>query len=935
MFVVGPYKGHLSARGEGLIINNDLGRLVSSNRYVGSPSLAQQFLRITEIMYNPTPFPDNTNIDAQEFEYIELKNISSSATIGLAGIHFGQGLTFDFTGSAVTSLAPGQRVLIVKNLAAFTQRYGGGLPVAGAYQGYLDNGGERVQLLDNSNEEILDFKYENDWYPVTDGAGFSLAIIDENADPDLWDSKTNWRPSGIENGAPALPDVAPPTVAGILVNEVLTHTDPPLLDAVELFNPTTNDVSIGGWFISDDFGTPKKFRIPNGTVILAGGYRVFSEADWNPSQDPNGFAFSSAGDEVYLFSGDAQGNLTGYAHGYQYGAAENGVSFGRYTNSVGDVHFVAQVSRTMPGPNAGPKVGPVIIGEFMYHPPDHADGTDNSTEEYVELHNTGTEDIPLYDPVQPVDTWRLRGGIDFDFPPLVTVPANGFVLVVNFNVADTRALNNFRQKFNVPVDVPVFGPYQGKLNNNNDRIELKKPDLRLPDGTIPYITVEQVDYKDSAPWPETADGTGASLHRTGSGSYANDPINWKAAAPGPGRAYAAGSAPVISTQPVNQSPVALDNVSFSVMASGEPLRYQWRFNGHNIDGATNASLLLENVLLDESGMYNVTVFNSFGATTSSNAVLNVRLGEYITAHPQPTSVREGSNGVLSVSVYSVNPPVTYQWQFNGVDIPGATGPTLAINNARDVDDGLYRVIVTDAVGSLTSQAAHFTVLIVPSVLSPVPPLNLTAVAGDTVTFNTQIRGTLPIFVRWRLLRTVGGNVILNPDQTNNQPFASKIYTVTATDSGRIAISITNAAGGTLSQVITNAFLTVLADTDGDHIPDAYESAHGMNPNDPNDANGDLDGDGMSNRAEYIAGTDPQDPNSKLTVDGVQGGGPATIRFLAVSNRSYTVQYADTLAAPTWAKVADVAARATNRQASVIDPTSNAKRFYRLVTPQQP
>ena len=92
---------------------------------------------------------------------------------------------------------------------------------------------------------------------------------------------------------------------------------------------------------------------------------------------------------------------------------------------------------------------------------------------------------------------------------------------------------------------------------------------------------------------------------------------------------------------------------------------------------------------------------------------------------------------------------------------------------------------------------------------------------------------------------------------------------------------------------------------------------------------------MSNRAEYIAGTDPQDPNSKLTVDGVQGGGPATIRFLAVSNRSYTVQYADTLAAPTWAKVADVAARATNRQASVIDPTSNAKRFYRLVTPQQP
>jgi hypothetical protein len=577
----------------------------------------------------------------------------------------------------------------------------------------------------------------------------------------------------------------------------------------------------------------------------------------------------------------------------------------------------------------------VIISEFMYHPPDHADGTDNSTEEYLELQNTGTEDVELYDPVQPVDTWHLRGGIDFDFPPLVTIPAGGFVLVVNFNVADTRALSNFRQKFNVPGNVQVFGPYQGKLNNDNDQIELKKPDLRLPDGTIPYIMVEQVDFKDSAPWPPAADGSGASLHRIGSGSYANDPINWQAAAPSPGRAYAAGAAPVITGQPANQSALALDNATFSVTASGEPLRYQWRFNGHNLDGETNSSLVLQSIQLDQTGAYDVTIFNNFGAVTSSNALLNVHLGVYITSHPQPTSVREGSNAVLSVSVYSENPPVAYQWQFNGVDIPGATGATVAINNARDVDDGLYRVVVTDAVGSLTSQPAHLTVLIVPSVLSPLPPLSLTAVAGDTVRFNTQIRGTLPIFVRWRLLRTVGGNVILNPDQTNNSAFISKTYTVGAGDSGRIAISFTNVAGGTLSQVTTNAFLTVLADADGDHIPDAYESAHGMNPNDPSDANGDLDGDGMSNRDEYIAGTDPQDPNSKLMVDRVQGGGPATITFLAISNRSYSVQYADTLAAATWTKVEDVAARATNRQASVTDPASTQKRFYRLVTPQQP
>ena len=57
-------------------------------------------------------------------------------------------ITFDFTGSAVTSLAPRARVLVVKNASAFAARYGGGLPVAGQFVGNLDNNGERIQLLD-------------------------------------------------------------------------------------------------------------------------------------------------------------------------------------------------------------------------------------------------------------------------------------------------------------------------------------------------------------------------------------------------------------------------------------------------------------------------------------------------------------------------------------------------------------------------------------------------------------------------------------------------------------------------------------------------------------------------------------------------------------------------------------------------------------------
>jgi hypothetical protein len=174
---------------------------------------------------------------------------------------------------------------VVKNVAAFTARYGAA-SIAGQYAGSLDSAGERLQLVDAVSEEILDFSYNNSWYPVTDGLGFSLVIMDENREPDLWDQKIGWRPSASPTGAPGQNDPPPPAIAGILVNEVFTHTDPPLVDAVELFNPTPGPVNIGGWFISDDFNTPRKYRIANNTTIAAGVTWFRRNAVQHPSNAP-------------------------------------------------------------------------------------------------------------------------------------------------------------------------------------------------------------------------------------------------------------------------------------------------------------------------------------------------------------------------------------------------------------------------------------------------------------------------------------------------------------------------------------------------------------------------------------------------------------------------------------------------------------------------
>jgi hypothetical protein len=127
-----------------------------------------------------------------------------------------------------------------------------------------------------------------------------------------------------------------------------------------------------------------------------------------------------------------------------------------------------------------------------------------------------------------------------------------------------------------------------------------------------------------------------------------------------------------------------------------------------------------------------------------------------------------------------------------------------------------------------------------------------------------------------------------------------------------------------------------ADTDGDGIPDAYEIAHGLNFRDPTDAAQDADGDGQSNLAEYLAGTDPQIPDSLQIAIQIKAG-VATVQFTAHAGQTYTVQYKETLADPTWLRLEDVPAQAGTVPVQLSDPQNadHSQRFYRIVTPRQP
>ena len=151
-------------------------------------------LVISELHYNPA--------EEDDAEFIELMN-TSAVTIDLSGVHFTAGL--DFTFAAGTTLSAGARILVVRDLAAFTALNGGGLNVAGIFQSLtnLDNGGERLTLLAANSSVIADFTFDDDapWSNDADGNGYSLTLINPASHPD-YGNPLNWRASFLLNGTP-------------------------------------------------------------------------------------------------------------------------------------------------------------------------------------------------------------------------------------------------------------------------------------------------------------------------------------------------------------------------------------------------------------------------------------------------------------------------------------------------------------------------------------------------------------------------------------------------------------------------------------------------------------------------------------------------------------------------------------------------------------
>ena len=360
-----------------------------------------------------------------------------------------------------------------------------------------------------------------------------------------------------------------------------------------------------------------------------------------------------------------------------------------------------------------------------------------------------------------------------------------------------------------------------------------------------------------------------------------------------------------------------------------PLQVQWNLNGTAIGGETNGALSISSVQRADTGSYTVSITNTATGLYLTTRAATVGGAASIMQQPLSQNVRVGSNVIFSV-VATGFPPLLWQWRKNGTNLAGGTNATLAVTNVQLGDEGNYSVVVANSYGDINSSNAELIALIRPAIT--VHPVSQSVVEGGSVTLSASATGhPMPLTFRW----LTNGAIFSSMTVTGNDCFFTVTNVRPPVPPNQLAyrVLVTNLAGN-VSSVTAN--LTVLKDTDRDGLPDEWELAQSLNPNDPGDAALDNDADGATNGAEYVAGTNPNDGLNFLRLTSVRGENASVkFRLLAISNHTYTVEACTALAAGSWRAVTDVTASAMNRTIEIAQPTGTGatQHFFRVVSPR--
>ncbi|MCO4772437.1 MAG: PKD domain-containing protein [Deltaproteobacteria bacterium] len=361
-----------------------------------------------------------------------------------------------------------------------------------------------------------------------------------------------------------------------------------------------------------------------------------------------------------------------------------------------------------------------------------------------------------------------------------------------------------------------------------------------------------------------------------------------------GTVTVANVAPAISsvTAPNGDEGATLSFSASAADVAADTVVYGWDFG----DGNTDVGAAVTHVYAN-NGAYTVTVTASDedgGVSTSSSTVTIGNVAPTFTSVLAPTSLDEGSSGSFSAVVDDVGSAdvpslaVTWSWGDGTADDAG-----LSATHTYD-DDGTFTVTisVTDQDGGVTTQTATVVVANIAPVITSSAPTS--AIQGTVYSYvPTVVDPGAEVFV-WTLSASASSNTAF--DTATGEITWTPDAADAAQGTFNLVLDVVDGDGGADSEAWTVTVSS--ADSDGDGMPDDWETANGLNPNNASDAALDPDFDGATNLDEYNNGTDPASydgpsapvANAPLTGDEVAQVRPSLVVDNATDPQGDTLLY---------------------------------------------
>lgn len=262
----------------------------------------------------------------------------------------------------------------------------------------------------------------------------------------------------------------------------------------------------------------------------------------------------------------------------------------------------------------------------------------------------------------------------------------------------------------------------------------RRNNVSLGVASQPVLTLIEVSAGDAGVYTcRISDATGAQLDSLGAVLTLLEPLT-------------------IAQQPQSQNLYVGNDLNLSIVPAGglTPYSYQWFKDAFPIENATEASLSIEDVTLDDTGLYQCRVMDELGGEELSEpAAILVTPKITITKNPISIDTYTDSSHVLEVAASGGNGEYTYIWRFNAVAIPEAPNATVyTLEDLQPEDTGFYDCVVTETQGgAAVSFPAFVRVRDRISVVSQ-PQGKLLPLGGShTMTYET-IGGFEPVTYQW-------------------------------------------------------------------------------------------------------------------------------------------------------------------------------------------